>query len=213
MTSSLLAAHHDFFDEHLFISFENLISEDKLKYARDLALPKLPLHSWEKGRDLLLGKEEQKKTFTTRALANFFSDLLRIGPRALVLDQLLPSPDLIFGKEPDFYHKDEVYLRDMFSLQGINCALMLCLKGGKEESLFFPENQGFVTVIHGKCTIPCSSLLEMKNTCFLILGYGSHDTCFSIQDLDPAPHIMKEKGLAAGDCINLDKYPHLPRVH
>ncbi len=212
MIGPLLSAHKEFFNEHLFITFENLISKEALNRAQRICYDAIPLNSWESGRDLLTPREKDKKTFTTRKLSQFFHDLLKEPPRALIFDQLLPSPDLIKGKLPKFYEEDEIFLRDLFSLQGLNSALILCLQGGREGSVFYPESEGLATIVHGKRELPIASLKEMKKTCFLILGFGDSSTCFTHQELDPIAHVMKNKGIAPGDRIPLENYPSLPSI-
>ncbi len=200
MKSSLLQAHIEFFQEHGFISFENLLTPSSLVKPKEVINQRLPIHDVQKSRNLCHTNPEMARPFLKRALIDVLAELTRSKPNCLATDLLLLSPDLRQYQEPAA-EEESCFLRDLCSLQDLHAGLILCLKGGDENSTFYPTEEDFVTIFQPKHTLPLEALESMTNTVFWVIGYGTATTRICFQKQDPCGHRFKKQGLAYGDLL------------
>lgn len=141
--------HRDFFHEHGFIQFDDLIKENELVEIQEILKNKLlkmrPNEAFHLGRDLWRKEETFRKLVMRKRFAEIASSLMNESYFRLAYDQLLVSSSNIYRLRPEedpythWLEKDKT-LNEISSFQGIKCGLMISLDSqdeGIKNSLFF----------------------------------------------------------------------------
>lgn len=217
MKYSITKEQQFFFDKNLFIEFEELLSEDEvahllqgIKKALKSSPEKIfPEDIFLRGRDLIrLDETIQDVLFSPRlgqiARALSMSKRLRFG-----FDQLYSGPRKGLGITKTFSRLDEESC-----IQGLSCALMICLQGEVEQSCQskdgidpFPKKPG--SGIFFLPTVSCNSLAlqSHENQLFLLLTWTKERSLYVFQPKDPHNHALKKLGHVFGDRLIERNHP------
>jgi hypothetical protein len=210
-----------FFENNLFIEFEELLSKsevDSLLRGVENALQssiekKVPEEIFLHGRDLVhLDEKIRKVLFSPRlgqiARALSMSKTLRFG-----FDQLYSGP-----KEGEKAQKTFSCLNDESCIRELSCALMICLRGSVSEKSHsdsgidpFPTKPG--SGIFFLSSVPCNpmALQYHEGQLFLLLSWAKERALYVFEPRDPHTHKLKKSGHVFGDRLTAKYHPIIVR--
>lgn len=212
----LAKEHHDFFDAHGFIQFEDLLSPvatekllkatkeavgTQLKYSPERLFRESPAKLFLSGRDLWRNHPEVRRISTSQTFAGIASQLARQKPVRLLLDQWIP---------PALEWDAPLSLEQMVPMQGILGAALIALDSAifsEETASFFPTEAGNVLFIKPDLPLPLSELSKLRNQNFLMVAYGTPNSVYVPKETDPLSHHLKNLGYVYGDRLSDHLHP------
>jgi hypothetical protein len=155
MKFSVASEHRHYFQKHLSIEFEGLLTQEQLSTLQTACestlsarLDTRPSRLKDKtadqifsaGRDLWRSDDQIKKAVTQRILAEIASELIERKPLRLGYDQFFPFPTqiqkLVSIESPfaDFLQQQPT-IKEISCINGILCGIVLCLSGAKGKEI------------------------------------------------------------------------------
>ncbi len=233
--------HRNFFQNHGWIEFEELISNDQLTLANQAidqvlaerlnASPErlrlLPSEQlYLQGHDLWRSNSILRKLVTQTRFAEIASELIEKKPLRLGCDQLFPArhqQTQLSATAPQVYThflEQTTTLEAVSCLQGVTCGLMLSL-GGKETVPFekipsegadiFPSQPGHVIFFRPNIPIKWDSLYLHEGQRFYLIVYTQMSAHYQLQPQDPHTHALKRLGYVFNDKLNDRLHPIIYR--
>lgn len=186
MRYSITNQHINFYIEHGYIEFEELISEDlfiscqkeyeTLTHAQDSKTVYL------KGRDIWRSSLPFQTLAKNKSIASIVQQLNKQSRLRLAFDQI--SVSNLDEKKP---------LESFFSFQGLVCIVVFYLDK-KENSCSF---------VHPKHPF----LSKEDSTCTYMIGYSSEKALYKSNEQDVNNHFLKKFGYAFGDPLKEEFHP------
>lgn len=216
MKFALAKEHHDFFDKHGFIEFEDLISPasaQRLAKAvrRQLGqrIGQLPenlsfvpvMQLFEHGRDLWRVNPEIKKQVLNQNLAGIASQLVRQRSLRLGLDQWIP---------PGMDIKNNSSIEQLIPIQGVLAAAFIALETTHpvdETKPFFPTTAGNALFVNPSAELPFEELSSQHKQSLLLVIYSSKNSVYIYNKSDPLTHYLKEAHYVYGDRLSDSTHP------
>lgn len=155
MKFSVASEHRQYFQKHLSIEFEGLLTQEQLTTLQTACgatlatrLETRPGRLKDKsadqifsaGRDLWRSDDQIKKAVTQRLLAEIASELIERKPLRLGYDQFFPFPvqmqNFVSTESPftDFLQQQPT-IKEISCINNILCGLVLCLSGAKGKEI------------------------------------------------------------------------------
>lgn len=232
MTKFAIASEHrDFFNKQHSIELEELLNAKQLQRltsAIDTALalrlklrvselPKAPETLFMAGRDLWRGSDVIKNIVTQRQFSQIAAELtgqrmLRLGYDQFFSEPLRSSILTQAMSKTLFPHPQT--LTEISSLQGVQCGLMLCLRGEASEeeeasSPLFSKQAGSGVFFNPQTPFLFQPNAENTNSLrqYLMIVYVSNSSVYLCNHSDPQVHALKQYGYVFGDKLNDKRNP------
>jgi len=231
------ADHRQFFRKNHLIEFENLMSQsqlEELNQAIKLTLservgirPERVLQEqseklFKSGYNLWRDNDHIKKLVLSSHLAEVASDLIEFRPLRLAYDQFYSTTThqkhVFQQTEPNAYQDlllQPRSLKEVSSVQGILCGLMICLAGEKEEQpkenteeesghkqQIFSSNPGNGVFFSPEALLDFHTLSQKHPHRYLLITYTHPTSIYFLQDTNPQTHQLKNLGYVFGDKLS-----------
>jgi hypothetical protein len=220
MKYSITKEQRFFFENNLFIEFEELLSKSELdvllrgvEKALQSPIEKLaPEDIFLRGRDLAALDEGIRKVLFSPhlgqiALALSLSKALRFG-----FDQLYS------GKKDGKFQKAFACLDEESCIRELSCALMICLKGSRAEEARldgpadpFPKKPGSGTFFLPHVHCDPLALERHEGQLFLLLAWAKERALYVFEPRDLHTHKLKKCGYVFGDRLTSKHHPIIAR--
>lgn len=208
-----------YFAEHGYIHFENLLSEKQLSAAAEASAllvarkmpqltglkPRSPDDVMTRGAGLAITDDTLGRLVRSRHLAEVAYEMTNASPLRLGRDLLLTgasSPATL----PLFTGPRS--LSDVVCYQGMACAALIRLTGeSSAEDTIIPPTPGAGVFLGPDTQLDFAALTADVESTFLLIIYLTKRAVYVASDLDPTPHADKELGYAIGDRIGDKGHP------
>jgi hypothetical protein len=228
MHFALARQHLDFFHQHHYIEFEDLLSlaetqtlnQELIKileichHITPDNLTKTDLKSlYLSGYDMWRCSSTIKKFILRPQFAEIASNLTKVRPLRIAFDQFFSSCD---ASDPLF--KKPITLHEMSCIQGIVCGCLLQLSSSKQNSS--ETSEGFIPIpkkagsgIFFSPDLPLSFdyLIHTSNMQQLLIVYAEDKSLYTYLETDPHTHTLKKLGYVFGDRLKNATHPILFR--
>ncbi len=228
MKFAVTSEHHDYFLAHQAIEFEELLTPTQLKQLQDGVLSVLGQRMGGKralldkatadehfiiGRDLWKDSAAIRKIVTHVRLATLAAELVDEKTLRLGYDTYLPAPEIPLSSNdfPDPFHRLLLESRPLsthWSIQGVVCGLMLCLKGSgesQEKLTVFSRQPGHGVFFSPDYPIEYPELYQRRGHAYLLIVYAKSNSVYIRQEDDPQDLAFKAVGYTLGDKLK-DKW-------
>ncbi|MBS0656307.1 MAG: hypothetical protein JSR46_11065 [Verrucomicrobia bacterium] len=205
-----------FFDTHLFIEFEELLSKSDRELLlrgveKEFGAPIDTIAQEEiflRGRDIAMRQSGLRKALFTPGLGQIAQELtgqkrLRFGFDQLY-STLLTKPDLTIFSQ----------LEEESCIRGLACAIMICLKGEAQEENKadqgidpFPSKPGSGIFFLPSVVCNPHALQAHPNQLFLLLAWAKSKAQYVFAPRDPHTHDLKKLGFVFGDSLTEKYHP------
>ncbi len=185
-------AHQEYFQTNGYVQFEQVLTPEKIAFINKY-FHKDTRDNWRKVRDF-------NKNISQRQLAKIAAELTKYGTIRMGYDQFLKTP-ISFPSESS--------LSEVSCLQGIPCALLICLKDSEDDHEIFPTHAGDISFIHPKVPLPWDQLNLLGDLSYLLIVYTHERGVYHREDRDPFTHQLKEFGYSYGDRLKDEFNPIL----
>jgi hypothetical protein len=212
MRISITQQQIQYFRDHSYIEFEDLLSEKQLTSLKEETLVYLSSRSYLKnfiaGRDLFRRNSQVKKLVTSVQLAQFASLFTNHDHLRIAFDQLLTSlppyenPD----EAPPLFH-GRYNLDQMSPIQGLVCGLLINIDA-ETPPPSFPSKPGNGVYFSPNWPIDFHEILHPTQK-YLLIVYTKQHSLYRFQPLDPAAHELKKLGYGFGDSLEHANHPLL----
>ncbi len=215
------AEQRRFFREHGYIEFDELLSQESLKEASEAAGKVLSLRTGAKGgalkqlahadvypyaRNLWMDSDNIKKFDCQGRLSEIALSLAEKKELILGYDQLLLPELSSYNSYYSTIFPEALPLSDLSSVQGISCAMIVCLEGSGEMGLF-PAVAGNVTFVSPKTTVDFSVLKENFDKKYFLIVFADMNSVYFLKENDPNTHFNKQRGYVFGDRLAKKGHP------
>jgi len=221
--------HHEYFQHHGAIEFEELLSDEEVITLRgnidgevsrrcsvDVdALSSVPsIDLFRQGRDLWRSSDDVKKMVCSWRLAEIAAQLTHVKPLRLAYDQLLMTT----GAKPQgitFFDRP-VSLEEVSCFQGMTCGLLLRLSESSQqhivqltesEATIVPQQIGSGVYFGADKLFDFGTLFREEKQCFLFVAYTKARTVYVLREGDPHCHHLKRLGYVFGDKLDEQRHP------
>lgn len=233
MKFSVASEHRNYFQNKQTIEFEALLSSDQtrqLVVAIETVLSKrLNVRTGQlkqqqaetlflSGHDLWRQNDYIKRIATQPRLAEIASELIEQKKLRLGYDQYFPFPkqriaDNVLNPYADLLLKQPT-LKDISSVNGLLCGLMLCLNNIENEESppenpqgkdllppvnLFSKKAGHGVYFSPEARIDFRQLLHHPEQNYLLIVYTQQLSQYILTEADPHTHSLKRLGLVFGD--------------
>ncbi len=205
MRYTIANQHINYYLEHGFIEFEEVIDQNLLEEAKN-KLPKIidttsSNSIYKTGRDLFRNDFLFQKISKNSNLAHIAKDLTGAKYLQLAFDQVYSSNN--FFKESDS-------LEEYFSFQNLKCIAIIRLDHSTtldySENFQAPMQFANVVFVNPHRTFDLSSL-QKENQCLFFIGYASDRTVYKCNPSDLNNSNLKRFGYCFGDRLQEEHHP------
>ncbi|MDB6081004.1 MAG: hypothetical protein JWO53_276 [Chlamydiia bacterium] len=194
----LSADQKAFFENHGFIEFEGLVSDEQLavlkrhKGTRDVSR-----------KDPQIEKIVKSAVFSKLASQLSLKKLLRFG-----YDEVYELPIQRSGVQT---------LEEANSIRGLVCGLMICIDGESDQAINglpfnpFPKKPGNIILFLPTLAWDFDTLTESTKQKFLLITYAGSRAMYVYEERDPYLHELKKLGYVFGDRLSQTCHPILSR--
>jgi len=206
----ILDSQINFYKEHGYIEFEDILSEEEceiLKNEIGYILEKEnitnldPKEVYKRSRDLFRKSEKIKKFTLNRKFASIASSLSGIGKLRIAFDQTF------FFMKKNIFEKNGP-ITNINSLQGIVNFMLLKLDDSEPKKIgIFPKKKCGCVFIKSKTLLDFDDLFSNEE--FFLIAYGDLKTVFNPNHKDPNVNFLKQFGYSYGDTLKDATHPIL----
>ena len=229
MHFAMARQHLDFFHQHHYIEFEDLLSPAEVQtLSQELIktqgmhhhtapenLAKIDLNSlYLSGYDTWRNNPTIKKFVLRRELAEIASNLTKESPLRIAFDQVFSSSE---NSTPLFEKPLPLY--EMSCIQGIVCGCILQLSPSSEQNppetnedfTPIPKKAGSGIFFRPELPLSLDYLLHTPNMLQLLIVYAENNSLYTYLETDPHTHTLKKLGYVFGDRLRNTTHPILFR--
>lgn len=218
--------HREYFREHKFIEFENLLTPNQLCELNgmiDASLSqrlKVPAHLLDKqssellykaGSDLWRQNAFFKKLLCNKWWAEIAKELTRQKVIRMGTDQLLMAAGTPGHLAEEMFNKET--LERCFSFQGLACGLLICLRSNNhsDEAKSISHEAGSGVFIDPTHHVDLSSIFNTPGERQLLILFGGDTLIYLHNAKDLNTHFAKSLGYVFGDKLKERTHPTLFR--
>ena len=218
MKIAVAKEHRDFYKKNGWIEIENIFSAnqlsqinaaidqslaEKLTISPDKLFNALPETIYLQGHDLWRVSEYLRQLISQPRVAQIVSDLLEFKPLRVGFDQVLQAASESRFPRSSHYAKflqETVSLQSISSLKGLVGAMLICLNdpienlNEKENTDFFPNKAGNVTLLNPETPLDFSKLINSSKQRFYLITYAQSSSYYKHEPNDAHLHHLKMHG-------------------
>lgn len=214
MPLTLSSSHQDFFSNHHYIEFNDLLSSSEIKQLqkaihealiqreKKIIETRSPKELFKAGRDLFRDHPIIKKFVLHKRFAKIASALFNEPILRLAYDQALCS----FSQgEPIF--SQPLSLQQISSFQSIVGGIIIRLSDDPNPPDLLPQKAGNLLFIAPTFPLPWSSFFQQTPQSFFLITYCGNRTVYVLENTDPHTHALKKLGYGFGDLLEEKTHP------